>query len=333
LVTFLIISCGRNPVQTQSKIYDDNAEHAFKPKYLDLAYGSLQASRTLRGEWPIKVLSIGHTMASYQYYAPSPAYFHHGLDIRGNAGEPVYATRGGRVVNIENYMPPQDAYWEVAILDDEGFIWQYHHIDHNSIPNEIRDSYKDNTRIAAGTKLGEIFYWGVESFGERYHHIHLNIIDGKKNFLNPFLFLKELADNDAPQIVEIGLLQNGRKVSSPVSGNYSLYAKVHDLILHKQFVVPANNLKFQLDNDPEQSVWNFDNGLPGGSSNDAFVNKFFVPSLTCGNYTCRALYVDLGFDKTGNKNFTQSSGPHKIKVIATDQNGNKTEKSFNWTVR
>lgn len=331
-LTFFLISCGKVAKQTQSEIFDDNAEHAFKPKYLDLAYGSLYGTRVAPSEWPIKVLSIGHTMASYQYYAPSPAYFHHGLDIRGEAGESVYASRGGKVINIENYAPT-DAYWEVAILDDNGFIWQYHHIDPKSIPNDIRKAFQNGTKIADGTKIGEIYYWSVVTYGERYHHIHLNILDGQKNYLNPFLFLKTLPDNDSPEIVEIGLLQNGKQVTSPVSGNYSVYAKVHDLILHRQFVVPANHLKFQLDNEPEQTVWNFNNGLPGGPSRDAFVNNFFIPSLTCGNYTCRALFVDLGFNKVGNKNFSQSSGPHKIKVMASDQNGNKTEKTFSWTVK
>ena len=51
------------------------------------------------------LLSIGHTSASYQNYSGDyrQAYFHHGLDIRANAGQEVFASAGGKVVNIEDY--------------------------------------------------------------------------------------------------------------------------------------------------------------------------------------------------------------------------------------
>ncbi len=72
--------------------------------------------------WPFPLLSIGHNMQSYQDYGGSP-YWHDGLDIRSTQDQPIYAAVGGQVVNIENYVTGNPMYWEVAILDAEGFVW------------------------------------------------------------------------------------------------------------------------------------------------------------------------------------------------------------------
>ena len=47
------------------------------------------------------------------------------------------------MVNVENYQPGNDLYWEVAVLDPEGYIWQYHHIDKNTIPQAIKDAFAE----------------------------------------------------------------------------------------------------------------------------------------------------------------------------------------------
>jgi|GEM_PF-868884 len=345
-VVGMIAACGGQHGETlslsEAGSHPDDADlHPAWARARVLPYGHLATGRssmgtsglkeTPRAPWPFAVLSIGHTSASYQNYGGSP-YFHHGLDIRGDAGTPVLASVGGTVVNIENYMPGS-AYWEVAILDDQGFIWQYHHIDHDSIPQAIHLAFKNGGSVAAGEKLGEIFYWQVSSFGERFHHVHLNILGADMKFQNPFLFLDVLPDTSPPAIVNIGLTQKGNQVTgNTVKGPYGLFAKVHDLILHQKFVVPANSLTVSVDEAPAFTVWNFDDGLPGGASEDDFVNNFFVPSLTCGNYSCRELSVNLGFSKTGSRVFPLTSGPHKATVTASDAFGNQAEKTYSWTV-
>jgi hypothetical protein len=169
----------------------------------------------------VQLLSIGHTIASYQNYGTG-AYFHHGLDIRAEAGSEVHASAGGKVINLENYEPGNPAYWEIAILDDEGFIWQYHHVDRDTIPQAIEDAFKTGGSIAQGTLLGKVYLWPEFSFGERYNHIHVNVIGKDKAYLNGFAFLNPLDDKAAPEIVEIALLQNGEKLSGTnVSGPYS----------------------------------------------------------------------------------------------------------------
>jgi hypothetical protein len=313
----------------------EEVERDYHPNYLNLATGVLQKSRgNRRNPWPVNVKSIGHTMASYQRYgALEGAYFHHGLDIRADAGSDVNASVGGQVINIENYMPGDDAYWEIAILDEAGFIWQYHHIDRDSIPEPIFYAYKNKTPISAGTKLGQVYYWPIVTFGERFHHIHLNVLGKNKEYLNPFGFLELLPDSSAPEITRFYLVRNG----SPVSGNsipaanYTVGVEVKDLILSEVFVVPANEIKISIDGEKPFTVWKFDS-LPGGSDNEKFVNQFYLPKLTCGDYNCRKPVIDLGFRKTPGQVFPLTPGKHNLELWVLDYNGNEARSSFDWTL-
>lgn len=308
------------------------AELEFEPHYLHRANGRLETSKPMRHPWPYEPLSMGHTISSYQNYGGSP-YFHHGLDIRGDAGTDVLAAAGGEVVNIENYVLGNPAYWEVAILDEQGFLWQYHHVDRQSIPESIERAHETGEPIEAGTKIGEIYYWPVETFGERFHHIHLNVLDAEGRYLNGLRFLEPLADEQSPQIEEAGLLKNGRRhAGREVSGRYSLYAKVHDLIQHDRFVLPPYRLAYRIDGGQTHTVWQFDD-LPGGRNKERFVEDVFVPSLTCGNYRCRELTIDLGFKRDGAAEFPQSAGAHEVTIIAEDFAGNRTTRTFDWSVQ
>ena len=289
--------------------------------------------------WPFPPLSIGHTSASYQHYTGMP-YFHHGLDIRGDAGTPVLASAGGKVANIENYVPGNAAYWEVAILDDLGYLWQYHHVEKTSIPSDIWNAWRSGSRVEAGTKLGEIFRWGVYSFGERYDHVHLNVVAAGGTFMSPFLFLESLPDHSAPAVVAAGVLVNGRAHDgNNVKGDYSLYATIHDLILHTQYVVPPHRVEISIDNGAPELVWDFRN-LPGKSSIESYVEEFFVPEMTCGDYDCRELTIDLAFaapdtgasSPPGRRQFPATPGPHSAVVTAFDFEGNSVSKTIEWTV-
>jgi len=306
---------------------DPHGQRLNTPSYYQQAYGELsQKDPHVIHHWPVHVQSIGHTNASYQGYGGQP-YFHHGLDIRANAGEDVLVTAGGKVVNVENY-DYGPLYWEIAILDDEGFIWQYHHVDHNSIPSYVHDAFKSGGRIEAGTKIGEVVNWPITTYGERYHHIHLNVLDGQRNFLSPFLFLQPLGDKQTPVIKRIGLMKNGKEVNgTTVRGSYSVFAEVHDLILHQQFIVPPHNIEVELDGGPVHTVWKFET-LPGGADEEKDVEVFYVPSMVCGNYSCRRPVFDLGF----RWNFPTLPGQHQLKLRVSDFEGNTSVQDFHWVV-
>jgi hypothetical protein len=308
------------------------AERSATRAYYSMANGKLADLKGLeKADWPFEILSIGHTMVSYQNYSSDP-YFHHGLDIRGEAGQDVVTPVPGKVVNIENYVPGYSAYWEVAILDDNGFIWQYHHVDRGSIPEEIWQAYRSGGRVEAGTKLGEIYYWSVVTYGERYHHIHLNILGDNKEYLNPFLFLKDLDDNKGPEITAIDLVKNRRRVRSDrISGEYSLMVEASDLILHDKFLVPPYKVSYILNGGEEVLVWKFDN-LPGNDSINKFVHDYYLANETCGNYRCRKHSIDLSFSTTSKRSFPTERGENIIRVIVEDFSGNRAQRDFSWTV-
>ncbi len=317
-------------------LVDEDAEANFQPKYLDLATGTAESAfgeSSVRSEWPFPVDSIGHTMASYQRYGGSPAYFHHGLDIRGDAGTPILASAGGKVVNIENYHGGSYLYWEIAILDDRGFLWQYHHVDHLTIPQEVKDAFAAGERVEAGQFLGGIVEWPVDTFGETYHHVHLNVLGAGGVYQNPFDFLKRLPDNQAPTIQELGLLNPQKQPiqGNEVTGEYSIYLKARDLILHDQFFVPPHSIQYQIDDQAPVTFWKF-HELPGKASRFEYVHDFYVPRKTCGNYSCRSSMVDLGFQVEGTCPFPKTPGSHLIKVVVRDYLGNQAEAQMQWTV-
>ncbi len=323
LVAIPLLQGLQSPLTTQM----EELEHLYPSHSAQFATGQLTETRETErvAPWPVSVLSIGHTMASYQSYGfLSEAYFHHGLDIRANAGGKVIASRGGKVVNIENYVAGKPEYWEIAILDKDGFLWQYHHVDRDKIPSAIFQAYKNGTEITDGTEIGSVVYWPITSFGERYNHVHLNVLGKNKEYLNPFLFLEPLNDTSNPEIEEIGVFRKN-------GSSYSLYAHVKDLILSKVFTVPPRIIEMQIDGAAPQTVWKFDN-LPGGDDENAFVNNFYIPAKACGNYSCRKPVIDLGFSKTPHQIFPTTPGNHQVTVRVEDNFGNQADKSFTWNV-
>lgn len=281
--------------------------------------------------WPYPLLSIGHNMQSYQYYGGSP-YWHDGLDIRAEKDQPVYASAGGKVVNIENYVRGDALYWEVAILDDEGFVWKYHHIDRKSIPEDIFKAYKTGGSIPSGTFIGNVVRWPVTTYGEVYHHLHLLVVAKDGQYINPFLMMEPLADTRAPVIKKIGLAKNHRPVEGKqIQGPHSVYVEAHDLVLHDKFILPPHKITYRLNGGEENVVWEFIH-LPSGKNDSDYIRDFYLDG-TCGNYNCRRFYINLNFTKeTPRGQFILPKGTHKIEVSVEDLAGNSASESFQWQV-
>jgi len=325
-------------IDTYYQGIDDDAERDYVSRSRHLATGVLRNLEDLpQYPWHHSPLqSIGHIIASYQNYSNDP-YFHHGIDSRAPDGTDVFTHSGGQIVNIENYQPGNALYWEVALIDPDGFLWEYHHIDQSSIPQYIWDKFDEYLDdpinggfVPEGTKLGEIVYWTVVTFGERFHHIHLNMYDAN-GYINPFAVHAPLPDTQAPEIQAIGIRQNGSNLTgNTVTGPYTLYVRARDLNMHTAFYLPPNYTGFSIDGGPEQVVWEFNN-LPGGFDNEAYVSEFFV-SPTCGNYSCRDFYIDLGFDPGPDYAFPTDGGEHTIEVTVKDYVGNTDTASFTYTV-
>jgi hypothetical protein len=304
-------------------------EKVFRTKADAFATGSFRTQKT--HSWPFALLSIGHNMQSYQNYDGSP-YWHDGLDIRGRESEVVHAAAGGVVVNIENYVKGSPLYWEIAILDEEGFVWKYHHIAFESISEEVKTSFKQKSKISAGALIGNIVRWPSVAYGEVYHHLHLLVVGQDKQYINPFLMLEPLSDTQAPVIRKIGLAQNHSALKTDkVTGEFSLYADVADLILHNKFIVPPHKISYSLDKGEEKLVWEFIH-LPSGTSDELYINDFYLDG-SCGNYSCRKLLINLNFSQTAPRGQMKLlPGAHEVEVMVEDIVGNKASSSYQWTV-
>lgn len=281
--------------------------------------------------WPFPLLSIGNNMQSYQNYGGSP-YWHDGLDIRARIDQPIYAAAGGKVVNLENYQPGNDLYWEVAILDEDGFVWKYHHVDQDSIPDEVRNAFANGGSIKEGTLLGNVIRWPISSYGEIYHHLHLLVVAKDGQYINPFLMMSPLEDTKAPVIKKIGIAQNHKALDiNAVRGPHALYLEASDLVLHEKFILPPHKITYRIDNGPEVTMWEFIH-LPSGKNDTDYIDDFYMPG-TCGNYSCRKFYFNLNFTKESpRKTMNLPAGNHNIEVSVEDVSGNKTSEHFEWKV-
>lgn len=292
-------------------------------------------------DWPFTFVQMGHAIQSYQNYSSgtSQAYFHHGIDMIAPNGTEVYTRSGGKVVNVENYQPGNSLYWEVAILDEEGYVWQYHHIDKPTIPDLIYQKFAEwqadpvnGGYISPNTHIGNIIYWPQVSFTYRFNHIHLNILAAGDIYLNPMEFHTPIEDTQSPEIQAIGLLNGNTIVSGNMaSGNYGMYVRARDLYKSTVYYLPPYKTEFSIDGGQWTTVWEF-HDFPGGFNDEAYVNDFFVPVITKGDYYNRDFYIDLGFTTEGQRTFTNEPGEHTIEVRVWDYAGNSDLDSFTYNV-
>jgi hypothetical protein len=344
LILVLLLSLGllatAAPAGPEELVVDyELPEVLYVAEEASLATGDPRAEHAVY-PWPFALQSMGHAIQSYQYYGGSP-YFHHGLDIMAPAGTYVYTRSGGQVVNIENYQPGNSLYWEVAILDPEGYLWQFHHIDEPTIPDGIWDKWYEYLAdpinggfVPTDTYIGSIVWWPVGYPGAptNFHHIHLNILGEDGAYINGLEFHVDLMDPVSPELYTIGLLQNGQVFpGNQVTGEYGLYVRTRDLLMSDLYWLPPYEVTFSVDGGPVTSVWPFDN-LPGGGDRYAFVTDYFVVPPTCGDYGCNDFWIDLGFTTGGQRPFPADPGQHTVDVWSYDFAGNVTTGSFTWTV-
>ncbi len=192
-----------------------------------LRAGNMPAEHSLN--WPVQFQdaqhSIGNSMTEFQPFG-SP-YFHGGCDLRTKAEENILAPVSGHLEaghysynnrddgSLEKFWLPwpqsgNRMYFEVAIVADDGTRYEMHHVDRDSLPQNIIDQLnKGGARVEAGTLLGHVITWPDGD----YHHTHYNIILPSGIRVNPEYASTAIADHLPPQILgAYAVLANGSTI-------------------------------------------------------------------------------------------------------------------------
>lgn len=197
--------------------------------------------------WPFAPTDQPHVVSNlledWQDFGGQP-YFHSGIDIREPAGTLVGSCTAGTVVKVVNYKSGS-LYWEVAVRDPAGFIWQYHHLDPCCI------LVSEGSPVFQGQALGKVVTWSESMNGYRYDHIHLNVtrwtyagpvpgpyVDGFVHY-NPLRFLTKGSYVDVRPPLNFNLYYAGNEspsvfaaASDPaiplLSGDVDIVARLED---------------------------------------------------------------------------------------------------------
>lgn len=157
-------------------------------------------------DWPLREpFSVMNTVSTLQFYGPKPG-FHHGADLRTRAGAKVYAPVEGKVGMGYYYPPRQTPYTYMVFIEAvDGFRWEFHHVDQNSISPELRALAARGGSVKAGTYLAEV-YDAPLTDPRIAPHVHVDVIDHAGVHHNPLKFFPRLADDQAPVINNLYIL-------------------------------------------------------------------------------------------------------------------------------
>lgn len=200
--------------------------NANQPTKVDIAPNSLA--------WPVQFIdqrhTIGNSMPQYQNYS-NEAYYHEGADLRvSQSGKVIAPVNGFLQGDYYTYVTDQNTgedkkytkpiteggdplYFEITITTAEGFLFEFHHINPKSLPKVIYELVlRGGGTVSHGEVLGTAAVWPSFRFGERYDHIHYNLISPNGIYMNPEFYSNALADKSAPVIKNIFAIYKDQKV-------------------------------------------------------------------------------------------------------------------------
>lgn len=184
--------------------------------------------------WPVQFAdsrhTIGNSMPQYQNYS-NEAYYHEGADLRVARSQKVFAPVDGflqgdyytyvtdpETGEDKKYTKPfsegGDAlYFEITLRTAEGLQLEFHHVNPVELPKNIRELVlRGGGNVRKGDLLGTTAVWPTARYGERYDHIHYNLISPEGVYLNPEFFSVGLSDKVLPVIKNIFAIYKDRKV-------------------------------------------------------------------------------------------------------------------------
>lgn len=266
--------------------------------------------------WPVEFQnpehSLGNSMAEFQSYGSGP-YYHGGLDLRVAAGAEVKAPVSGRIEaghygysnrpdgSSTKYWRPWPAsgsrtYFEVAVITDEGYRFEFHHMDEDQLaPEVLAILRKGSGRVTAGANLGRTIPWpdGV------YHHLHYNILAPTQTQLNPEYYSSLIDDHLAPEVLEAFAVQQNGAVTPFLSGVFRQRPAYFALVCldHQDLNVydhPPAHLKLEFDAG-ESFSWDFRERLTDQNGRFPPIWDFFIESIVTPSGT--TLRTEGGYGK------------------------------------
>ena len=294
---------------------------------------------------PIRILNTAYTL---QLYGGYPG-FHHGLDLQAPAGTSVYSPVGG-VVTMGYYYPRYRGPYtfEIAIHAPDGFVWQFHHLDPASIPQELKKTAKNGEPISAGALLGEI--WDASKMGIP-PHVHVNAISPQGYYQEPMRYFPPVADQEPPIIRGLYIVDGRNNVVG--IGSTALKPGPYVLVIDAADQIPLSPLAQSIyglnvsgkivDQKGRVRTWNLVSRrfsvLPEKSFLDGVEKVYQLEPITLPNGTRldnqldpnqprRFLYrVPLG-------SFARSPGDVHVllSVVVSDFAGNKTRREISFSV-
>lgn len=173
--------------------------------------------------WPVAFQddahTIGNSMAQYQEYGDNEPYWHGGDDLRvqehawitvpvaGKLSAGHYSYVNNPDGSMVKHMLPwpqrgQSLYFEVSVTTAEGYRFQFHHVDRDTLPaNILKLLNAGGGQVPAGTKLGQVVEWPTEKpEGQVYNHTHFDLITPDEKELNPEFYCVLVPDTTPPTV-------------------------------------------------------------------------------------------------------------------------------------
>ena len=204
---------------------------------------------------------IGANMHQLQSYT-KPDYFHSGVDIRAEIGQEIYAPVSGRIeagyysyadnpdgTNQKYFLPYAEAvarktkppwgdfYFEVAVIDQNGYRFEMHHVDSNQLPEEVKEKILKGGSVQEGELLGKVVRCREKLNGLPYHHLHYNVFSASGIPVNPFYLSLPIEDLAPPNILFVHSVQMGKCVDNlPMLNKIEMETEKYIVVEAKDFI-------------------------------------------------------------------------------------------------
>jgi hypothetical protein len=326
-----------------------------KKLFLIISLGALACVGSAGAErWPLGPGDVpqpcGNNCYEFQNYG-SGSYYHDGLDVLGQAGDPCYAVDAGYVSLISVSEP---LYTGIIINytknQDKG--WLYWHITYSTIP------FIEGDPVATNDRIGNITTWPVSEF----HHVHFtrSYYPGVKNWYdavdNPIEFVVPSTETQAPVFRQAEANQwfsfcedNGTVRVDPgdVHGEVDIIALVGDKIVHPSWDLVPYDITWWIDGTggsvPPTKFVTFTGECPPASTVTTVVYKREGQWYTRGDYNYRDFYFIItntdgdGIVEVGDEAYNFDSeilpnGLYTLYVEARDYAGNVTQQTMDFTI-